>query len=496
LDAIAAWWSVRAADAPANFHHLLCLVEAERAWAVDDFRAAVYAFSAARRDLNSRQRPWHRALIAERAARFYLAHGVEYPGHVLLADAYRAYLAWGATGKASQLRQAHPSLTVPDVAPPHPAAEPPGDALAHRASIMTGAIDLLGILDASQALSSETSVDGLRGRIAEVLSTMTGATGVQLLLWDEDNHSWQLPTPTTDTAAIPADEAGRRRLVPLSVVRYVERTREPLVVGDAAADDRFARDPYYSDYECCSLLAVPILNRGRPQALLLLENRLIRGAFSTERIDGVMLIAGQLAVSVDNAMVYASLERKVAERTRQLAIANERLEQLSITDPVTGLANRRRFEEVLNAEWDRAGRTGTPLALAMIDIDHFKLYNDHYGHPVGDECLHRVATQLKRYSRTGCLVARYGGEEFVVIMPEASLGIACDIAERLRAAVVALAEPHEAVAERVVTVSIGVAVATPSSDFSAEYLVEQADVELYRAKRGGRNQVKAAGYPA
>jgi hypothetical protein len=68
LDAIAAWWSVRAADAPANFHHLLCLVEAERAWAVDDFRAAVYAFSAARRDLNSRQRPWHRALIAERAA--------------------------------------------------------------------------------------------------------------------------------------------------------------------------------------------------------------------------------------------------------------------------------------------------------------------------------------------------------------------------------------------------------------------------------------------
>ena len=101
----------------------------------------------------------------------------------------------------------------------------------------------------------------------------------------------------------------------MSVFRYAERIREPLVVNDATHDDRFARDPYFTDVECCSLLAVPILNRGAPSAMLLLENRLIRSAFSTERLDGVMLIAGQLAVSLDNAMVYASLERKVAERT-------------------------------------------------------------------------------------------------------------------------------------------------------------------------------------
>jgi diguanylate cyclase (GGDEF)-like protein len=106
------------------------------------------------------------------------------------------------------------------------------------------------------------------------------------------------------------------------------------------------------------------------------------------------------------------------------------------------------------------------------------------------------ATQLSQHSRKGCLVARYGGEEFAVIMPDTGIGTACDIAERLRAAVVALAEPHQAVANRVITASIGVAAVTPSSDTSTDQLVEQADLELYRAKRAGRNQVKAARYPA
>jgi diguanylate cyclase (GGDEF)-like protein len=131
-----------------------------------------------------------------------------------------------------------------------------------------------------------------------------------------------------------------------------------------------------------------------------------------------MLIAGQLAVSLDNAQVYTSLEHKVAERTQQLAAANQRLEQLSVTDPLTGLANRRRLDEVLRAEWLRATRQAAPLALAMIDIDHFKLYNDHHGHTIGDRCLQRVATCLATGTRATDLPARYGGEEFAIVMPD------------------------------------------------------------------------------
>ena len=107
----------------------------------------------------------------------------------------------------------------------------------------------------------------------------------------------------------------------MSVLRYVQRAREPLVVGDATRDDRFARDPYLADLDCCSLLAVPIVNRGALQAVLLLENRLIRGAFTTERLDAVKLIAGQLAVSLDNARLYTEFRRIANEQAALRRVA-------------------------------------------------------------------------------------------------------------------------------------------------------------------------------
>ena len=135
--------------------------------------------------------------------------------------------------------------------------------------------DLLGIVSASQALSSETSIGRLHARVVEVLSAMTGATGVHLPLWDEDRHGWLLPAPDGDGGTVPISRTGHERAVPTSVLRYPQRTREPLVVADATGDDRFARDPYFADVTCCSLLAVPILRRGTLRAVVLLENRLL-----------------------------------------------------------------------------------------------------------------------------------------------------------------------------------------------------------------------------
>ena len=150
---------------------------------------------------------------------------------------------------------------------------------------------------------------------------MTGATGVHLLLWSEDRQGWLLPAPGSDVGTVPVSGTGHERAVPMSVLRYVQRTREPLVVADATRDDRFARDPYFTDIDCCSLLAVPILSRGALQAVLLLENRLIRGAFTTERLDGVKLIAGQLAVSLDNAQLYAGFRRIADEQAALRRVA-------------------------------------------------------------------------------------------------------------------------------------------------------------------------------
>ncbi len=181
--------------------------------------------------------------------------------------------------------------------------------------------DLLGIVSASQALSSETSIDRLHARMVEVLSAMTGATGVQLLLWDEDRHGWLLPVPDADGGTVPVSRTGQDRAVPTSVLRFLQRTREPLVVADAVRDDRFARDPYFTDAGCCSLLAVPILSRSTLRAALLLENRRLAGAFMTGRLDAVNLIAGQLAVSLDNAQLYAGFRKVAGEQAALRRVA-------------------------------------------------------------------------------------------------------------------------------------------------------------------------------
>jgi GAF domain-containing protein len=309
LDEVTRWLAARAVDAPPNFLHLLRMLEAERAWAVGDFRAAVLAFDAALREVDAHRRPWHRALIAERAARFVLAHGVEHLGHHLLAEARREYAAWGAAAKVDQLDWAYP-MAVGD----------PDDRPGARSTVTMATLDLLGIVSASQALSSETSIERLHARVVEVLGAMTGATGVHLFLWNDDRHEWMLPSPGRSGGAVPIGDTGSEHVVPMSVVRYIQRMGEPLVVRDATDDDRFARDPYFTGLTCCSLLGVPVFGRGTLQALLLLENRLIRGAFAANRLDAVKLIAGQLAVSLDNAQLYHEL---AASRARIVAAADE-----------------------------------------------------------------------------------------------------------------------------------------------------------------------------
>ena len=296
LDQATRWLAARAADAPANFLHLLRLVEAERAWAAGDFKAAIRAFDAARREASQRQRPWHRALIAERAARLHLAHDVPHAGYNLLAEARSHYLSWGALAKVDQLDWAYPVLRASTGVGTDQRDRPAGG-IQHESAVTTGMIDMLGIVSASQALSSETDIGGLHARVARVLSAMTGATDVHLFLWNDDRQDWVMPASGMDAAA------------PTSVLQYVARTGEPLVVADAVRDDRFARDPHFADAECCSVLALPVVSRGVVSAMLLLENRLMRGAFTAERLDGVKLIAGQLAVSLDNARIYAEFRR-------------------------------------------------------------------------------------------------------------------------------------------------------------------------------------------
>jgi diguanylate cyclase (GGDEF)-like protein len=189
-----------------------------------------------------------------------------------------------------------------------------------------------------------------------------------------------------------------------------------------------------------------------------------------------------------------ALEEKVQMRTAELETANRQLEALSATDGLTGLANRRKFDQEWEMEWQRALRQGLPLAVAMVDVDQFKAYNDHYGHQMGDLCLKIVAQALGGSAqRSGELAARYGGEEFVVILPGIDGMEAYAAMERVRAALQAQGLPHaKADVAGVVTVSVGVASRVPRADESSASLVQEADAAMYRAKHQGRNQVVLA----
>jgi diguanylate cyclase (GGDEF)-like protein len=188
---------------------------------------------------------------------------------------------------------------------------------------------------------------------------------------------------------------------------------------------------------------------------------------------------------------HAEMQRLVAEKTEALKRANEHLSRLSFVDALTGLANRRRFDEVLAEEWKRAGRSRTPLALVMADIDSFKSYNDALGHQEGDRCLAAVANVFLNHARrAGDLAARYGGEEFVLLMPGMEQAAALAVAEELRAACEALAISHPASpVSPVVTLSLGVTVCVPADGTSINGLILEADTALYRAKNEGRNRV-------
>lgn len=182
----------------------------------------------------------------------------------------------------------------------------------------------------------------------------------------------------------------------------------------------------------------------------------------------------------------AQLQQRVKEQTASLKRANRELSKLAFVDPLTKVANRRKFDDHLHQEWRRLQRQDTPLTLILCDVDHFKRYNDLYGHPAGDACLRHVAQVLKlAVGRPGDLVARYGGEEFALILPTTTPEGAVQLIEKIRSNLAALQIPN---GEDFLTLSFGISTVIPSRQTCQEKLIAAADQALYFAKRNGRNR--------
>lgn len=238
-----------------------------------------------------------------------------------------------------------------------------------------------------------------------------------------------------------------------------------------------------------SELCVPVLHNGEVLAVLNAESRTL-GSFRGQRI-----LLETVACQVAGVLHAARLLEELQRANLQLQDAYRALESSSRLDALTGVANRRRFDHWLGEMGEAAARDGQALAVLLLDVDHFKAFNDNYGHPAGDACLRRITDCLVRELGGNPLarLARYGGEEFVLLVTDTTREAAVQLADRLRLAVHAANLEHAHAPEGRVTVSVGVSVGVPAGEGGPQRLVGSADEALYRAKYGGRNRVESAG---
>jgi diguanylate cyclase (GGDEF)-like protein len=279
------------------------------------------------------------------------------------------------------------------------------------------------------------------------------------------------------------------------------------LTGVAAADVMGTSNHWQAFYSEPRLCLADVLALGRADELDTLypfhtEPSDIGHGVRAENWCVMPLVGKRHYLAIDAGPIYAADGQLLAviETLRDVTeqkLAQTALERLATLDGLTGIANRRHFDERLQNEWSRASRANAPLSLIMADVDYFKRYNDTYGHQQGDECLKAVSAVLQRLAfRVSDLAARYGGEEFAVILPNTDLKGACEVAERIRAEVEAAALPHggNEVAP-CVTLSLGVATLFPDAEGQSKTLVSQADQALYQAKKEGRNRVGGVAEP-
>jgi len=268
-------------------------------------------------------------------------------------------------------------------------------------------------------------------------------------------------------------------------------------------DVLFAKDGKVAlDIAAGQPLDLILLDAGHPELDALAVCKTLKHRTATRHVPVVLLtepgaaVDEVLAVETGVADFIARPIGDDALRARvrlhvELKKRSEQLRNLALTDGLTGIANRRRFDEALIHEWRRCGRNGEPVALILGDIDHFHAFNDRYGHPAADDCLKAVASAAAHcFKRPGDVFARFGGEEFVALLPEQDIEGAQQMATKLQKAVARLALPHEdSSAAPVVTLSFGVAAADPRGS-EADALIEQAEAALRDAKSSGRNCIK------
>ena len=452
----------------ANFRNKYCLVEAEHLRVSgQEFEAHAWFDEAIQ--LAAEQGFIHeQALASERCGVMHMASGRKTVGLPYLAQARDLYERWGAQAKVDDLQRHFPELIQRTR---FSGKREPGST--HTEQLVN--IDITALMKALKAIAEEKVHSRM---VASIIASAVEFAAAQYGLLILRNHEGKFciegeasvdgGTPRI-LQSLPVSQAN----LPQTLFNYVMRTHTSVVVGNAQQPEESVPglnlDPYVQQHKVLSVMALPVLTGSDDDrelvGMLYLENNLASGTFTQERFDTLEIIGMAAAGRLE-------LSRRAS------------------FDGLTGLFNHEYFQNMLRQEFSSSRRYNRPMGLILIDIDHFKQFNDTWGHQVGDLVLREVAQLIRANCRESDVVARYGGEEMVIVMPSTTMPYAEEVAERTRSTIEKHCIMHEG-NELTVTISLGLAMLEPNVADKDE-LIRRADEALYRSKENGRNQVTVA----
>jgi diguanylate cyclase (GGDEF)-like protein len=492
---------------PSNYSHKYLLIEAERYKVAGQFLRSIACYREAFSAAEASGSTGEKALCFERLTALWYERGEKEVAASYFQMARNGYDAWGAHSKLVDLDSRFRDLAALTRRNSTASSIPSTTSYSGRSEM----IDLATVQKTSQALSSAIELGTLLATILRFSIENAGAQRGFLIFENEEEGGLRVEAEISDEASVSVLESKPLSAVDdicIPVVQYVDRTSETIILHDAGKEGYFTSDPHIIRSGVKSLICAPISHKGKKTGILYLENNLAPDIFTQERMDLLKMVTSQAAISIENARLYGSLERKVQERTAQLEEVNRQLTELSLKDHLTKLRNRRYIYEFITDYSDQFIGTqkrlmsslekrdmhllGKVLGIFLLDIDHFKSVNDTWGHNAGDKVLVAISNVLKSNIRDDDVLVRWGGEEFLIILTGSDPSYLPVLSKKILNAVAAT--PHDVTADTRIfkTCSIGCAKIPAVKDqpdlLNLDQVINLCDYALYSAKEQGRNR--------